>query len=156
MITTPKCDQVTNSTRRLTLREAPYMPHCYSQFHSEAPTATHSFTAGLPHFRMSKSNHSFPHWQGGVKRLPAALHSCHVSYRIVQQRSSKFLAWEGELIRGRFGATPSPLPAVNLVIIPSALTLFLYLECCIVVVFGLSNHSFLLQGMGKVAVGSRQ
>ena len=107
------------------------MPHCYSQFHS------------------------FPHWQGGVKRLPAALHSCHVSYRIVQQRSSKFLAWEGELIRGRFGATPSPLPAVNLVIIPSALTLFLYLECCIVVVFGLSNHSFLLQGMGKVAVGSR-
>ena len=61
----------------------------------------------------------------------------------------------GELIRGRFGATPSPLPAVNLVIIPSALTLFLYLECCIVVVFGLSNHSFLLQGMGKVAVGSR-
>ena len=53
-------------------------------------------------------------------------------------------------------ATPSPLPAVNLVIIPSALTLFLYLECCIVVVFGLSNHSFLLQGMGKVAVGSRQ
>ena len=45
------------------------MPHCYSQFHSEAPTATHSFTAGLPHFRMSKSNHSFPHWQGGVKRL---------------------------------------------------------------------------------------
>ena len=46
------------------------MPHCYSQFHSEAPTATHSFTAGLFHFRMSKSNHSFPHWQGGVKRLP--------------------------------------------------------------------------------------
>ena len=62
------------------------------------------------------------------------------------------MAWEGELIRGRFGATPSPLPAVNLVIIPSALTLFLYLECCIVVVFGFSNHSFLLQGMGKVAL----
>ena len=36
----------------------PY-PHCYSLFHSGAPTATHCFTAGLPHFRMSKLNHSF-------------------------------------------------------------------------------------------------
>ena len=43
----------------------PY-PHCYSLFHSGAPTANHSFTAGLPHFRMSKSNHSFPHWQGSL------------------------------------------------------------------------------------------
>ena len=79
----------------------------------------------------------------------------NLTQHLNKSTTEKFLAWEGELIRGRFGATPSPLPAVNLVIIPSALTLFLYLECCIVVVFGLSNHSFLLQGMGKVAVGSR-
>ena len=43
-------------------------PHRYSQFHGWPP-----------HFKMSISNHSFPHWQGGVKRLPAALHRCHVS-----------------------------------------------------------------------------
>ena len=38
------------------------------------PTATHCFTAGLPNFVTSQLNHSFPPWQGGVSRLPAARH----------------------------------------------------------------------------------
>ena len=43
----------------LLLTVSQWGPHRYSQFHGWPP-----------HFKMSISNHSFPHWQGGVKRLP--------------------------------------------------------------------------------------
>ena len=42
------------------MREAPYLPHRYSQFHSGAPTATHSFTAGHPILKCQYRTTVFP------------------------------------------------------------------------------------------------
>ena len=55
---------------------------CHSLFHSWAPTTTHCITAAPPHFRRSQLNHSFPHWQGCVKHLPAALpQTSHIEFK---------------------------------------------------------------------------
>ena len=55
---------------------------CHSLFHSWALATNHCITAGPPHSRMSQLNHSFPHWQGCVKHLPAALpQTSHIEFK---------------------------------------------------------------------------
>ena len=47
-----------------------------------APTTAHRYMACLPQFRMSQLKHNFPHWQGCVKHLPAALpKTSHIEFK---------------------------------------------------------------------------
>ena len=59
------------TTRHLTWRR-PAVPPDPNTLVSQSTLVEASLNANIPPW--SQLNHIFPHWQGGVKRLPAALH----------------------------------------------------------------------------------